>query len=46
MLQAQALTDALSTRSLAFPRAAQACASCGRQTFTISYDPRSAAKSS
>jgi len=43
--QAQALTDALSKQSLAFPRAAQACASCRRQMFTIGYARRTAAKS-
>jgi len=44
--QSQALTDALSKQSLAFPRGAQACASCRRQMFTIAYARRNAAKSS
>jgi len=44
--QAQALTDALSKQSLAFPRVARACASCRRQMFTVGYARRNAAKPS
>jgi hypothetical protein len=42
--ESQALTDALATESLAFPRAALACAGCRRQTLTIRYNPMNAAK--
>jgi hypothetical protein len=42
--RSQALTDALSKQSLAFPRAGQACARCRRQMFAIGYARRNVAK--